>query len=63
MNSIKSRCGENFYLGVFETEMEAFYAYKEAKEAYIKELANKWKDQIDPRAYDALMDYQIEITD
>ena len=58
-----TRCGENFYLGVFETEMEAFYAYKEAKEAYIKELANKWKDQIDPRAYDALMDYQIEITD
>jgi hypothetical protein len=34
-----------------------------AKEAYIKEVANKWKDQIDPRAYEALMSYQVEIND
>jgi oligoribonuclease (3'-5' exoribonuclease) len=46
-----------------DTELEAFLAYKHAKEAYIKELANKWKDQIDPRVYDALMNYQVEITD
>ena len=51
------------YLGTFETELEAFQAYKEAKEDYIKSLANKWKDQIDPRVYDALIRYEVEITD
>ena len=51
------------YLGLFNTEIEAFKAYKEAKENYLKELANKWKDKIDVRAYTALMNYQVEITD
>ena len=36
---------------------------KEAKEAYIKEVANKWKDKIDPKVYEALMKYEVEITD
>ena len=31
------------------------------KEAYIKEVANKWKDQIDIRVYDALMTYVVEM--
>ena len=47
----------------FKTPEEAFCVYKEAKEAYVKEVANKWKDQIDPRVYEALMKYQVEITD
>ena len=51
------------YLGCFNTPDEAFNAYKEAKEDYIKEVANKWKDQIDPRVYEALMKYRVEITD
>ena len=51
------------YLGTFNTELEAFNAYKTAKESYLKELANKWKDKIDPRAYEALMNYEVEITD
>ena len=55
--------GKPEYLGYFNTEIEAFNAYKQAKENYIKELANKWKDQIDPRAYEALMSYKVEITD
>lgn len=55
--------GKLVYLGAFDTELEAFNAYKEAKENYLKELANKWKDKIDPRAYEALMNYQVEITD
>lgn len=38
-------------------------AYKQAKEAYIKEVANKWKDQIDPRVYEALMIWEVEGTD
>ena len=50
-------------LGYFSSVSEAFYAYKEAKETHIKEVANKWKDQIDPRVYEALMSYEVEITD
>ena len=55
--------GRSEYLGYFKTEIEAFNAYKKAKEAFIKEQAEKWKGKIDDRAYEALMDYQVEITD
>lgn len=50
-------------LGHFNTTEEAFQAYKTAKESYIKEVANKWKDQIDPRVYAAMMRYEVEIND
>ena len=62
VKKFRARCG-NKYLGLFSTEIEAFLAYKQAKEQHIKEVANKWKDQIDPRAYEALMKYEVEITD
>ena len=55
--------GESEHLGLFNTEIEAFNAYKTAKESFIKEQANKWKDKIDERAYNALMNYTVEITD
>ena len=58
----RARCSDK-HLGWFNTELEAFRAYKQAKEAYIKEVANKWKDQIDPKVYNALMKYEVEITD
>ena len=51
------------YLGSFNTEIEAFDAYKQAKENHLKELANKWKDKIDIRAYHALMNYNVNIDD
>ena len=54
---------KNTHIGSFNTEIEAFQAYKQAKEAYIKEVANKWKGRIDLRVYEALMKYQVEITD
>ena len=47
----------------FNTIDEAFQAYKQEKERVIKFLANKYKDRIDPRAYKALINYQVEITD
>lgn len=47
----------------FDTAEEAFQAYKQAKEAYIKEVAEKWKDQIDSKVYTALLCYEIEIND
>lgn len=55
--------GSNVCLGEFRTESEAHEAYKLAKEQQIKAVANKWKDRIDPRAYDALMAYEVLITD
>ncbi len=55
--------GEHKYLGSFNEEVEAFLVYKEAKESHIKTVANKWKDNIDSRVYDALMNYQVEIND
>ena len=54
---------EEVWLGVFNTPEEAFCVYKQAKEQYIKEVANKWKGRVDPRVYEALMNYQVEITD
>lgn len=50
-------------LGLFKTPEEAFYAYKEAKENHAKELAEKWKDKINPRAYEALINYTVDIED
>ena len=50
-------------LGYFNTELEAYNAYKTAKESFVKEQANKWKGQIDDRAYYALMNHTVEITD
>ena len=55
--------GRKKYLGYFKTQEEAFQAYKKAKEDWIKEVANKWKDQLEPKMYDALMKYEVEITD
>ena len=55
--------GKREHLGLFNTELEAFFAYKQAKESFIKEQANKFKSEIDPRAYEALMNYTVEITD
>ena len=60
---VRKNKGNPEYLGYFKTELEAFNAYKEAKEAFVKEQANKWKSQIDDRAYEALMKYTVEITD
>lgn len=51
------------YLGCYKDPISAFYAYKKEKERYIKEVANKWKDQLEPKVYDALMKYEVEITD
>ena len=55
--------GKQEHLGCFKTEIEAFNAYKEAKESFVKEQAEKWKGKIDNRAYHALINYKVEITD
>ena len=50
-------------LGYFNTPLEAFNAYKDAKENQAKVLAERWKDKIDERAYNALINYTVEIND
>ena len=60
---VRKNKGKSEYLGSFNAEIEAFNAYKKAKESFIKEQANRFKSQIDERAYNALMNYTVEITD
>ena len=61
--TVRKNKGKQEHLGYFNTEIEAFNTYKTAKESFVKEQANKWKDKIDPRAYEALMNYTVGITD
>ena len=60
---VRKNKGKQEHLGYFTTEIEAFNAYKQAKEAFVKEQANKFKSQIDHRAYNALMNYTVNIDD
>ena len=55
--------GKQEHLGYFTTEIEAFNTYKQAKESFVKEQAEKWKGQIDERAYLALINYEVHIDD
>ena len=57
--------GEPHYIGFYKNEKDAFLAYKKAKELYIQEVAQKYYNdgKITKRVYDALMRYEVEITD
>ena len=54
---------ERKYLGVYDTQEEAFEVYKEFKERYIKKVADYYKDKIPDKLYQALYNYEVEITD
>lgn len=51
------------HLGTFRTAEDAFQAYKQAKEDYIREVADKWKGQITKQVYENMYNYKVEITD
>ena len=51
------------WLGRFNNLQEAFLAYKTFKEALIKQVAKQYKDQLDPRVYQALLNYEVNIND
>lgn len=62
----RARCcdgSSNHYIGLFCTQEEAFSAYKLYKESLVKQVANEYKEQIDSRAYQTLMNYEVNITD
>lgn len=50
-------------IGTYKTSEEAFNAYKQVKEEHIRLLAEKWKEKLDHRVYNALYNYKVEITD
>ena len=45
--------------GRYVTVEEAFKVYKTAKETYIKEVADKWKEQISDKVYQAMYNYKL----
>ena len=55
----QAQCGGSNKLGRHPTAESAFAAYKVYKEAKLKELAEKWKDTLCTRAYEALMNYEV----
>jgi hypothetical protein len=62
-NAILQKSGKRYFLGTFKTHEEAFNLHKIEREKYIKEIANKWKDEISDKVYQALMNYNVEISD
>lgn len=46
----------------FSTEAAAAVWYKTHKEAYIKYLAAKWRNELDPRGYAALLTWEVPLT-
>lgn len=54
---------KNKYLGLYSSQVEAFQAYKEAKESYIKEVAEKWKGRISEKVYLGLLNYEVSVED
>ena len=58
-----SKDKEPVRLGTYDTPEEAFQVYKRAKEEYIKEVAEEYKDKIQHELYEALMNYEVEIDD
>lgn len=58
-----NKYGFKRYLGCFHSTDKAFEAYKFAKEQLIKYVANLHKEEISEKAYNALLNYKVEITD
>lgn len=48
-------------IGRFKTPEEAFLAYKKHKEAYMKEVAEKWKSEISLDVYNAICNFNITV--
>lgn len=51
--------GKRKHIGYYDNEPDAYYAYKEAKEEYVKHMANHWRDDIAANVYGALMTWEL----
>ena len=62
----RSRCrvnGKEVVIGYYDTTEEAFLAYKEFKEHYIKQIADEYIDLIPSTLYQAMITYEINYND
>jgi hypothetical protein len=50
---------KKYHLGSFYSEDEAFLAYKNEKQEYIKLLAYKYEDVLEPKVFHALLNYKV----
>jgi hypothetical protein len=57
--ALVSKKGVRVDLGNYETPQEASAAYVIGKEAYVKEVAIKWKGKIDNRVFNKLMNWKV----
>ena len=61
--SMKIGNKRSYFIGIYSSANEAFEAYKIEKEKLIKNLAGEYKNIIPKKVYDALMNYEVLITD
>lgn len=52
--------GKSKHLGYFDCPNKAHEVYKKAKESHVKEMADLWFSNIEPRVYEALMDWKLK---
>lgn len=68
-NKFKAGCSQGAktkHIGLYNTPEEAFCAYKEFKEKYIKQIADEYREKylsFPQKLYDAMYSYQVFITD
>lgn len=51
------------YIGLFNSEKEAFIAYKKFKEDYLSKVAEEYKNKIPTQLYEALKTYNVDYDD
>lgn len=55
--------GKKKWIGNYDNKTDAFVAYKDFKEAYIKKVANDYMEDIPYVLYEAMMNYSVEWDD
>ena len=55
--------GRYIHIGSFDTPQEAFQAYKQYKEHYVKAIADSYRELIPNKLYNAMYEYEVEIDD
>lgn len=58
-----SNVGNRIHLGSFDNPIDAFFAYKKAKEELIRLCAIEFKCNIHPMVYNSLVNYEVDILD